>query len=81
VTHNEDGTVSTSDALLSLISQQVLSSVGFKTGALPLVFESGALLTVPYGEMYEAWQLTGASGRMWVSLRGGGLATFPRVTS
>jgi hypothetical protein len=77
VTHNEDGTVSTSDALTSLIGQQVLSSVGFKTGALRLVFESGALRRVPYGEQYEAWQLTGPSGRMWVSLPGGGLATFP----
>lgn len=76
-THNESGAVSTSDALLSLVGQQVLSSVGFKTGALRLVFESGALLTVPYGEQYEAWQLTGPSGRMWVSLPGGGLATFP----
>jgi len=77
VTHNDDGTVSTSEALMSLIGQQVLSSVGFKTGALRLVFESGAVLTVPYGEQYEAWQLNGPSGRMWVSLPGGGLATFP----
>ncbi len=76
VTHNEDGTVSASDVLISLIDQQVLSSVGFKTGALRLVFESGALLRVPYSEQYEAWQLTGPSGRMWVSLPGGGLATF-----
>jgi Family of unknown function (DUF6188) len=81
VTHNEDGTVSTSDALLSLIGQHVLSSVAFKTGALRLVFESGALLAVPFGEQYEAWQLTGSSGRMWVSLPGGGLATFPRGAS
>ena len=41
VTHNEDGTVSASDALLSLVGQQVVSSVGFKTGDLRLVFESG----------------------------------------
>ena len=39
VTHNEDRTVSTSDALMSLIGQQVLSSVGFKAGALHLAFE------------------------------------------
>jgi len=76
VAHNEDGTLSTSDALLSLIGQKVLSSVGFKTDELRLVFESGALLTVAHGEHYEAWQLTGPSGRTWVSLPGG-LATFP----
>jgi Family of unknown function (DUF6188) len=81
VTHNEDGTVSTSDALQSLIGQQVLSSVAFKTGGLRLVFESGALLTVPCGEQHEAWQLTGPSGRVWVSLPGGGLASFPQVAS
>jgi hypothetical protein len=77
VTHNQDGTVSTSEALVSLIGQRVLSAVGFKTGALRLVFESGAWLTIPFGEHYEAWQLTGVSGRVWVSLPGGGLATFP----
>jgi hypothetical protein len=77
VTHNEDGTVSTFDALLSLIGQRVVSGVGFKTGALRLVFESAAWLTIPFGDQYEAWQLTGPSGRMWISLPGGGLATFP----
>ncbi|MEQ7011352.1 DUF6188 family protein [Actinopolymorpha sp. B17G11] len=77
VTRNEDGTVSASDALTSLVGQQVLSSVGFKTGALRLVFESGQLLTVPMDEHYEAWQLTGPLGRMWVSMPGGGLTTFP----
>lgn len=81
VTSNEDGTVSASEALMSLTGQRVLSSVGFKTGMLRLVFESGALVTVPHGEQYEAWQLTGPSGRMWVSLPGGGLATFPATSS
>src|SRR5262245_24611305 len=42
VTYNQDGTVATSEALVSLIGQRVLSAVGFKTGALRLVFESGA---------------------------------------
>jgi hypothetical protein len=77
VTLDENGAVSASDVLPSLVGQKVLSSVAFKTGALRLVFESGAILTVPYGEHFEAWQLTGPSGRMWVSLPGGGLATFP----
>ena len=77
VTLSDDGTVSTSDALLALVGQEVLSGVGFKTGALRLVFEAGAMLTVPPGEQYEAWQLTGPTGRTWVSLPGGGLASFP----
>jgi hypothetical protein len=62
VIRNEDGTVSASDALRSLTGQRVLSSVGFKTGHLRLVFESGAQLTVPYDEHFEAWQLTGTLG-------------------
>ena len=78
-THNETGTVSTSEALVCLIGQRVVSGVGFKTGALRLVFESAAWLTIPFGEHYEAWQLTGLSGRVWVSLPGGGLATFPEA--
>lgn len=81
VTLSEDGTVSVSDALVSLIGQRLVSSVGFKTGALRLVFESGALLTVPEGEQYEAWQLNGPSGRLWVSLPVGGLAIFPAAPS
>lgn len=81
VTHNEDGTVATSEALVSLIGQRVVSGVGFKTGALRLVFESAAWLTIPFGEHYEAWQLTGPSGRVWVSLPGGGLATVPGAPS
>ena len=78
---DEDGTVSVDRVVMALVGQRVLSSVGFKTGALRLVFESGALLTVPYDDHYEAWQLTGPSGRMWVSLPGGGLVTFPPPTT
>jgi hypothetical protein len=81
VIHHADGTVSTADALLSLIGLRVLSAVGFKTGALRLVFESGRMLTIPFGDQYEAWQLTGPSGRMWVSLPGGGLASFPPASA
>jgi hypothetical protein len=81
VARNDDGTLSTSDAMLSLVGQRVLSSVGFKIGDLRLVFDSGQMLLVPHGEHYEAWQLTGTSGRMWVSLAGGGLATYPGATS
>jgi hypothetical protein len=37
-----------------LTGQRVLSSVGFKTDELRIVFESGALLTVAHGERYDA---------------------------
>jgi hypothetical protein len=34
----------------------VLSSVGFKSGDLGLVFDSGQVLGVPHGEYYQACQ-------------------------
>jgi hypothetical protein len=74
---NGDGTISASEALMSLQGQRVVSGVGFKTGALRIGFDSGTFLTVPSDEASEAWQLTGPSGRLWVSLPGGGLTTFP----
>jgi hypothetical protein len=81
LTLNSDGTVSGSDALRSLVGQRVLSSVGFKTGSLRLVFESGAHLLVPFDEHYEAWQLASPTGRRWISLPGGGLTTLPRESA
>jgi hypothetical protein len=74
---NSDGTISASERLMSLVGRRVVSGIGFKTGDLRLVFEPGDFLTVPAGDAYEAWQLTGPSGRLWVSLPGGGLACFP----
>jgi hypothetical protein len=53
---NQDGSVFASNAPLSLAGQKVVSGVAFKTGALRLVFESGARLTVPFGEEHETWQ-------------------------
>lgn len=72
-----DDTVIISDGLLSLEGQRVRSGVGFKTGSIRLVFDSGAHLLVPFDEHYEAWQLTGPSGRTWISMPGGGLTTIP----
>jgi hypothetical protein len=77
VMRNDDGTITATQALVSLVGLRVESAVGFKTGDLRLVFESGARLVVPFDDRYEAWQLTGPSGRTWVSLPGVGLATFP----
>jgi hypothetical protein len=70
-------TVILSEGLLSLVGQRVRSGVGFKTGSIRIVFDSGAHLLVPFDEHYEAWQLIGPSGRTWISMPGGGLITIP----
>lgn len=77
LTIRPDKTVVISEGLLSLVGQRVRSGVGFKTGSIRLVFDSGAHLLVPFDERYEAWHLTGPSGRTWISMPGGGLTTIP----
>lgn len=77
IRRNRDGSISASEALMSLQGKRVVSGVGFKAGTLRIVFDPGTFLTVPYDEAFEAWHLNGASGRRWVSLPGGGLATYP----
>jgi hypothetical protein len=77
VSFNDDDTATSSDVVGSLTGSRVLSGVVFKTGGLRLVFDTGARLRVPFDPRHEAWQLTGPSGRMWVSLPGGDLGTFP----
>lgn len=77
LTVHPDETVTISEALHSLVGQRVRSGVGFKTGSLRLVFDSGAHLLVPFDEHYEAWHITGPTGRTWISMPGGGLTTFP----
>jgi hypothetical protein len=78
VPDREDGTVLGAAALRSLlIGQRVVSAVGFKTGALRVVFGSGAWLTISFADRDVAWKVVAASGRQWVSLPGGGLAGFP----
>jgi hypothetical protein len=77
ISRNRDGSISASEGLRLLQGQRVVSGVGFKTGTLRIVFDSGTFLTVPHDEAFEAWQMTGPSGRLWVSLPGGGLATYP----
>ncbi|MEU4288389.1 DUF6188 family protein [Kribbella sp. NPDC026596] len=79
ISRNRDGSISASKALMSLQGQRVVSGVGFKTGTLRIVFDSGTFLTAPYNEAFEAWHLNGPSGRVWVSLPGGGLATHPQA--
>lgn len=81
VTVGIDGTVTVSDALLAVLGTWVVSGVGFKNGTLQLAFSSGVELRVPFDADHEAWQLTGSSGRTWLSVPGGGLATFPGESS
>nr|WP_246378361.1 DUF6188 family protein [Nocardioides ginsengisegetis] len=77
VSFNDEDIAATAEVLGSLPGSQVLSGVAFKSGALRIVLDSGAKLRVPFAAHYEAWQLTGPSGRTWVSLPGGGLQTYP----
>ena len=77
LTVRPDETIIISEGLLALVGECVRSAVGFKTGSLRLVFDSGAHLLVPFDEHYEAWHLTGPSGRTWISMPGGGLTTIP----
>lgn len=81
LTVHPDETVTIAEVLHSLVGQRVLSAVGFKTGSMRLVFDSGAQLLVPFDEHYEAWQLTGPTGRTWISMPGGGLTTFPAASA
>jgi hypothetical protein len=74
---NRNGSIAIDPALYSLAGQRVLSSVAFKSGLLRLVLDTGTHLIVPFDEHYEAWQLTGQSGREWISMPGGGLTTLP----
>ncbi|MFI0742154.1 DUF6188 family protein [Streptomyces sp. NPDC021100] len=63
-------------AALDLFGAKVLSAVAFKSGALRLVFDTGHHLTCPSDPSFEAWQITGPTGRRFVSLPGGGLAVW-----
>ena len=61
-------------ALLDLAAKRLLA---FKDGRLQLSFDGDWSVEVPSGTHYEAWQLTGADGRLLlVSAPGGNLATF-----
>ena len=63
-------------AALQLFGTEVLSAVAFKSGVLRMVFSSGAHLNCPAGPSFEAWQITGPRGRMFVSMPGGDLAVW-----
>jgi hypothetical protein len=77
VTLIDDENAAAPDTLRSLCGARVVSGVAYKTGSLRIVFGSGTKLHVPFDTGYEAWQLTGPSGRMWVSLPGGGIRPVP----
>ncbi|WP_328739721.1 DUF6188 family protein [Streptomyces erythrochromogenes] len=63
-------------AALPLFGAEVASAVAFKSGSLRMVFDSGLHLVCPAVASFEAWQVTGPQGRRFVSLPGGGLATW-----
>lgn len=63
-------------AALRLFGTEVLSAVAFKSGALRMVFSSGTHLNCPVSPSFEAWQITGPRGQMFVSMPGGDLAVW-----
>ncbi|WP_346538590.1 DUF6188 family protein [Micromonospora sp. DPT] len=62
---------------LSLFGAKILSSVVFKTGALRLVFSTGAHLNVKPHLQYEAWRATGPGSLRLICQPGGGVAVWP----
>ncbi|MFJ2034316.1 DUF6188 family protein [Streptosporangium sp. NPDC087985] len=61
---------------LALFGATVLSSVAFKSGALGLVFDIGAHLSVKPDPQYEAWSAHGPGALLLVCLPGGDLAVW-----
>lgn len=62
---------------LSLFGAKILSSVVFKTGALRLVFSTGAHLNVKPHPRYESWGATGPGSLRLIGQPGGGVAVWP----
>jgi hypothetical protein len=61
--------------VLDLMHKQVERALAFDDGTAVIEFVDGAVLTVP-PDQYEAWQLNGDSGELFVSVAGGGLAIW-----
>jgi hypothetical protein len=77
VSMNQDGSVFASNALLSLAGQKVVSGVAFKTRCVASRVRVRCALDRPVRGGARNLATTGPSGRLWVSLPGDGLATFP----
>jgi hypothetical protein len=56
---------------LALFNAMVVSSVAFKSGALLLVFDTGAHLRVNPDPQYEAWNARGPGDLLFVCRPGG----------
>lgn len=65
------------DRLRHLLGVAVLSAVAFKTGGLRLALADGTRLDCGPDPDYEAWQVSGPDGWMFVALPGGGLGVWP----
>jgi hypothetical protein len=77
VSFNDDETATASDILRPLRGARVVSGGALQDRRAATRFRSSAKLHIPADAHYEAWQLSSPTGRMWVSLKGGGLAPFP----
>jgi hypothetical protein len=62
----------------SLVGRTVDAAEADLQGSLQIRFSGGSQLNVP-SYRYEAWQLEGPDGLLFVSVAGGGLAVWPRL--
>jgi hypothetical protein len=63
-------------ALRQLVSHTIEEATADAAGALHVIFEGGARLTVEPDAAYEAWSVSGPDGAMVVSTAGGKLAIW-----
>lgn len=63
-------------ALGELVGHTIEEATADAAGALHVVFEGGARLTVEPDAAYEAWSVSGPDGALVVSTAGGKLATW-----
>lgn len=59
----------------SLVGRKVLQAQATVEGSLQIRFSDGTQLTVP-SYRYEAWQLEGSNGELFVSVAGGGIGVW-----
>jgi len=61
---------------LVLFNAKILSAAAFKNGTLRIVFDNGLRLVCRSNPAYEAWEVCGPSGWLFVSVPGGRLAVW-----
>jgi hypothetical protein len=62
-------------ALFKLVRRRVIEATASDDGRLAIAFDDGDGLEIPPGA-FEAWQLEGDNGELFVSVAGGGLTAW-----